>query len=93
MAINQEKNYPEQPSLAPDFIARRFLAKNAQTMSMSTSRSTSSLPNLVNYAITSATASLSKRQMVDMSSTMRRGRSQQDNMDAVKVTEQPKKPM
>jgi carbonic anhydrase len=93
MAINQEKSYSEKPSIAADPIARRFLAKNAQTMTLSTSRSTPSLPNLVNYAISSATATLSKRQLADLSTTMRRGRSQQDAMGAVKVTEQPKKPM
>ncbi|KAI9362766.1 hypothetical protein BD770DRAFT_309423, partial [Pilaira anomala] len=58
---------------------------------LSTSRSTTSLPDLVNYAITSATASLSKRQVVDLSTTMRRGHSQQATQVSVKISEQPKK--
>jgi carbonic anhydrase len=93
MAINQEKKYSEKPSTTADHIARRFLAKNAQSMTLATSRSTPSLPNLVNYAISSATATLSKKQMTDLSTTMRRGRSQQESVDTVKMTEQPKKPM
>jgi hypothetical protein len=74
---------------SPAIAAQRFLAKNQKTLS--TSRSTPSLPDLVNYAITSATASLSKRQVVDLSTTMRRGHSQQNTLVSVKLSEQPKK--
>lgn len=68
--------------------AKRFLARNQKTLS--TSRSTTSLPDLVNHAITSATASLSKRQVANLSTSMRRGHSQQTQVSA-KISEQPKK--
>ncbi|GAA5808267.1 hypothetical protein MFLAVUS_001655 [Mucor flavus] len=68
--------------------AKRFLARNQKTLS--TSRSTTSLPDLVNHAITSATASLSKRQVANLSTSMRRGHSQQTQVSA-KILEQPKK--
>jgi hypothetical protein len=74
---------------SPAIAAKRFFARNPKTLS--TSRSTPSLPDLVNYAITSATASLSKRQVVDLSTTMRRGHSQQAAQVCTKSSEQPKK--
>lgn len=74
---------------SPALVAQRFLAKNQKTLS--TSRSTPSLPDLVNYAITSATASLaSKKQVVDFSTAMRRGYSQQATQVSAKLSEQPK---
>lgn len=80
----------ERNNHTPSIAAKRFLARN-QPKPLSTSRSTTSLPDLVNYAITSATASLSKRQVVDLSTTMRRGHSQQTTQVSVKISEQPKK--
>ncbi|KAK4517799.1 uncharacterized protein ATC70_001144 [Mucor velutinosus] len=79
---NFEKKY------APPTFARRLLERNAST-TLSTSRSTPSLPNLVNYAISSATATLSKRQVADMSTSMRRGHSDYNSVN--RITEQPKK--
>jgi hypothetical protein len=79
---NLDKKYAH-----PNF-AKRLLEKNTNT-TLSTSRSTPSLPNLVNYAISSATASLSKRQVADMSTSMRRGHSDYNSIN--KPNEQPKK--
>ncbi|KAL9546342.1 hypothetical protein PS6_007719 [Mucor atramentarius] len=79
---NFEKKY------APPTFAKRLLEINAST-ALSTSRSTPSLPNLVNYAISSATASLSKRQVADMSTSMRRGHSDYNSVN--ETIEQPKK--
>ncbi|KAG1122229.1 hypothetical protein G6F42_011676 [Rhizopus arrhizus] len=79
---NFEKKY------APPTFAKRLLERNAGT-TISTSRSTPSLPNLVNYAISSATASLSKRHVADMSTSMRRGHSDYNSVN--RTIEQPKK--
>lgn len=81
---NFEKKY------APPTFAKRLLERNAST-TLSTSRSTPSLPNLVNYAISSATASLSKRHVADMSTSMRRGHSDYNSVN--RTIEQPKKQM
>ncbi|CEP10069.1 hypothetical protein [Parasitella parasitica] len=71
----------------PTTLTKRFLEKNAGA-SLSTSRSTPSLPNLVNYAILSATASLSRRQTAGMSTSMRRGYSEHESIKT--VADQPK---
>lgn len=75
---------------APPTFAKILLEKNVYT-TLSASRSTPSLPNLVNYAISSATASLSKTQVANMSTSMRRGYSDYNSIN--KSTEQPKKQM
>ncbi|KAI8645176.1 PIG-P-domain-containing protein [Parasitella parasitica] len=84
MVIEQEKL---DKNHVPTTLAKRFIEKSANT-NLSTSRSTSSLPNLVNYAILSATASLSRRQIADMSTSMRRGYSEHDPINMAR--DQPK---
>lgn len=73
----------------PAIAAKRFFTRNPKPLSIS--RSTPSLPDLVNHGIASATASLSKRQLVDLSTSMRRGTSQQATQVSIKLPEQPKK--
>ncbi|KAI8087790.1 PIG-P-domain-containing protein [Gilbertella persicaria] len=64
-----------------------LVAKNASALS--TSRSTSSLPNLVNFNSASALTNIHKKQPV----IVRRGRSQQTTRVSNESKEQPKKPI
>lgn len=69
--------------------AKLFFARNPKTLS--TSRSTPSLPDLVSNVNKTTTNSLSKKQVSDLSTSMRRGHSHQTAEIVTKFMELPKK--
>lgn len=71
----------------PAIATKRFFGKN--TIHLSTSRSTPTLNDLVHHDIPSTR--LLKRQVVDLSTSMRRGSSQQATHVSLILPEQPKK--